>query len=239
MIDVYLIPVLETNYVSLIQTSCGKTAILDPGDANPVISELENLELTPDYILITHHHWDHVNGIPKLKQKYDCPVVAPQAEEEKINGVDIALKEGDIFELGEEKIKIISTPGHTMGGICYYFENSKVVFTGDTLFSMGCGRLFEGTAEDMFSSFEKLKALPDDTRVYCGHEYTRGGAGFCLTLDPDNEDLKKRIEEVKALCANNKPTLPSTIGMEKKTNVFMRAKDAKEFGEIRKKRDDF
>ncbi|MGN7438172.1 MAG: hydroxyacylglutathione hydrolase [Alcanivorax sp.] len=241
MITVEIIPIIETNqnYAYLIQTDCGKVAVLDPGEADPIIDILEQKNITPDYILITHHHWDHVNGIPKIKKKYDCPVVIPKAEESKIKYGDITLNDGDVFELGEEKAHIILTPGHTAGGICYYFPDSNIVFTGDTLFSLGCGRLFEGTAEDMFTSFEKLKKLPDGTLVYCGHEYTRANAGFCLSVAPDNAALKQRIAEVKTLRAENKPTLPTTIGIEKKTNVFMQTKTAQEFGDLRRKKDNF
>ncbi len=239
MINVQLIPVYEDNYAYLLQSPCGKTAIIDPGEADPIIKVLDNKNLTLDYILITHHHWDHVNGIAKLKKKYGCPVIVPQAEFNKIKGADIGLNDKDIFELGSEKAQIIQTSGHTMGAICYYFEDSKALFTGDTLFSLGCGRLFEGTAKDMFNSLEKLKALPNDTLVYCGHEYTRGNAGFCLSVEPNNQDLRKRIEQVKKLRSEGKPTIPSTIGMEKKTNIFLRTKNADEFKIIRRKKDVF
>lgn len=241
MITVEIIPIIESNqnYAYLIQTDCGKVAVLDPGEADPIIEILDERNITPDYILITHHHWDHVNGIPKIVKKYDCPVVIPKAEKRMIKYSDIILKEGDIFELGKERAEIISTPGHTIGGICYYFKNSNIVFTGDTLFSMGCGRLFEGTAEDMFTSFSKLKKLPDQTLVYCGHEYTRANAGFCLTVDQNNEALRDRIAEVKALRADNKPTIPTTIGLEKQTNVFMMAKTPEEFATLRTKKDNF
>ena len=241
MITVEIIPIIESNqnYAYLIKTDCGKVAILDPGEADPIIEILEKENLTPDYILITHHHWDHVNGIPKIVKKYSCPVVIPKAEEHMIKYSDITLNEGDVFELGEERAEIISTPGHTAGGICYYFRDSNIVFTGDILFSMGCGRLFEGTAEDMFTSFRKLKKLPDQTLVYCGHEYTRANAGFCLAVDQNNDVLKERIAEVKALRAENKPTIPTTIGLEKQTNVFMQADTSEEFATLRKKKDNF
>ena len=178
-ISVQIIPILKDNYTYLLEAEDGTTAILDPGEADPVISVLEDRGLKLDYILNTHHHWDHVNGNPKLQKHFGAKLVVPEKEKDQIKGnINITLNEGDIFELGPASANIIETPGHTMGHICYHFAASDVLFTGDTVFSMGCGRLFEGTAEDMFKSFEKIKALPDDTMIYCGHEYTRGGAAL-------------------------------------------------------------
>ncbi len=236
---IQIIPIFDDNYVYLLKTSCGITAVIDPGDAEPVIKELEAQNLTLDYILITHHHWDHVGGIPKLKSIYGSKVIAPAKESHLIKGIDQTLKENDIFMLGRETAQTIETPGHTLGSICYYFQDSKVIFTGDTVFSMGCGRLFEGTATDMFGSFQKIKALPDDTMIYCTHEYTRGNAGFCLSQDRDNEYLKDRIKEVKLLRSQNKPTLPVSLKTEKKTNIFMKTKNADEFAALRLKKDSF
>ena len=153
--------------------------------------------------------------------------------------MNIALKDSETFNIGKEEIRAITTPGHTLGSTCYYFPKAGTVFTGDTLFSLGCGRIFEGTPTQMFDSFEKLKSLPDDTKVYCGHEYTRGNAGFCLSVDPNNKDLRERIVQVKALRSEGKPTLPSTIGLEKKTNVFMRTNSPEEFASLRHKKDVF
>lgn len=239
MIDIQIIPILKDNYTYLLQSSCGKVAVLDPGEAAPVIEVLNAQGLKLDFILNTHHHWDHTDGNAALKRKYGAQIVAPEKEASLIKGVDIAVKEDDIFTLGTEQAQIIETPGHTRGGICFYFKDSAAIFTGDTLFSLGCGRLFEGTAQDMFNGFKKIMALPDETLIYCGHEYTRGNAGFCLSQDRDNENLKKRIEQIKALRAEGKPTIPTTLAMEKKTNIFMRAKSAEEFAALRLKKDNF
>ena len=239
MMDIEIIPILKDNYAYLLKTSDGVTAIVDPGEADPIIDVLEAQGLKLDYILNTHHHWDHVNGNPKLKATYGATLVAPEKDAHQIKDVDETLKEDDVFTLGNETAKIIETPGHTMGHICYYFEDAKALFTGDTVFSMSCGRLFEGTPADMFSSFQKLKALPDDVMMYCGHEYTRANAGFCLAHDKNNEDLKKRIAEVKALREKDMPTLPVALGVEKKTNIFMKAQSADEFAELRTAKDNF
>lgn len=239
MINVQTIPILDDNYAYLITSSDGKTAILDPGIAPPIIDILDQQNIKPDYILLTHHHWDHVNGAPKIKEKYNAQIVAPKYEKHIIKGVDITVKEGNIFALGEDKAHIIHTPGHTAGGICFYFKESHIIFTGDTLFSLGCGRLFEGTAADMFGSFEKLKALPDETLIYCGHEYTRGNAGFCLAMDPNNTDLKTRIDEIKSLRERSLPTIPVSIGTERKTNIFMHAETPEDFKSLREKKDQF
>ncbi|PCI56380.1 MAG: hydroxyacylglutathione hydrolase [Alphaproteobacteria bacterium] len=237
--DIQIIPILKDNYTYLLQSSCGTVAVLDPGEAGPVIEVLNAQGLNLDFILNTHHHWDHTDGNAALKRKYSAKIVAPEKEGALIKNIDIAVKEGDIFTLGTERAQIIETPGHTRGGICFYFKDSAAIFTGDTLFSLGCGRLFEGTAQDMFNGFQKIMALPDETMIYCGHEYTRGNAGFCLAHDRSNEDLKKRIEQIKALRANNQPTIPTSLAMEKKTNIFIRAKSAEEFAALRLKKDNF
>jgi hydroxyacylglutathione hydrolase len=240
MITVDILPILDDNYAYLISAPCGTTAIIDPGHGDQIIAYLDNKNVKPDYIINTHHHWDHVNGNPKVKAKYNIKIAAPIRSENLIKGgVDIPLTDGDIFKLGDEEAVIIETPGHTMDGICLYFKESGIVFTGDTLFSMGCGRLFEGSAEDMFTSFQKIATLPDDTMIYCGHEYTRANAGFCLAVDRHNDALKKRIEEVKSLRSNGLPTLPVSLKTEKETNVFMKAKSAEEFAALRRKKDSF
>lgn len=238
MIDTQIIPILKDNYAYLLQSPCGKVAVLDPGEADPIIEILSAQGLHPDFILNTHYHWDHTDGNTALKRKYGAQIIAPEKEAALIKDVDITVKEGDIFTLGTENAQIIETHGHTRGGICFYFEDSAAIFTGDTLFSLGCGRL-EGTAQDMFEGFQKIMALPDETLIYCGHEYTRGNAGFCLSQDRDNEDLKKRIEQIKTLRADGQPTIPTTLALEKKTNIFMQTKSAEEFAALRLKKDNF
>lgn len=238
-IKVSIIPVLKDNYAYLLQSASGAVAVVDPGEAAPVITFLKRFDLKPDYIFITHHHADHIDGVQELKETYNPKVVGPRAEANKIKLLDEKLDEDSIFTFGNERIRIISTPGHTNGHISYYFPHSGILFSGDTLFSMGCGRLFEGTPHEMFLSLQKLKALPDETLVYCGHEYTISGAKFGHHIEPNNEDIKLQLELAKDLRKKDTPTLPSTIGMEKKTNVFLRAKTAAEFADIRRKKDIF
>jgi len=232
-ITVELIPVFKDNYAYLLTAPNGDIGIIDPGEADPVIDVLEAKGLTLTHILNTHHHWDHVSGNDKLKTKYGAKLYAPAKEANQIGGVDIALKEGEPLPFGGENWQVIETPGHTLGHICLYAPESKLLFTGDTVFSMGCGRLFEGTPEQMWNSFTKLMALPDDTALYCGHEYTLANGVFAQKIEPDNEDIQRRREEVKALRRNKQPSLPSSIGLEKKTNIFLRAGSAKRFAEIR------
>jgi len=236
--EITIIPVLNDNYAYLLEAE-DITAILDPGEAGPVIHTLEEKNLRLDYILNTHHHYDHTDGNMEIKQKYGAQIVGPAKDAHRIAGMDIELSEGDEFSLGGENAQIFETPGHTLGGICFYFPESKAAFTGDTLFSMGCGRLFEGTPAQMWDSLQKIMALPDDTNIYCGHEYTRDGAAFCLTIEPDNEDLKQRMKEVNALRANGKPTIPVTLSIEKKTSAFLRAGSGERFAEIRELRNNF
>ncbi len=238
MLTVTLVPILEDNYAYIIQSQ-DSIAIIDPGESKAIINALEKLNITPSFILNTHHHWDHVNGNKQIKEKYNVEIIGPESERKSIPELDTGLKNGDIFNFGDETVEVIETQGHTLGHICFYFKNSKILFSGDTLFSLGCGRLFEGTAEQSFNSFKKLKALPDDTKIYCGHEYTLENAEFCLSVDPDNQHLIKRIKEIENLRTNNKPTLPVTLEQEKKTNIFLKAKNAEEFKKFRELKDNF
>lgn len=237
-LNVQIIPILQDNYAYLIQSN-DHVGIIDPGEAAPIIQALERQGLSLDFVLNTHHHGDHVAGNRDLIERYGAQLVGPAAEAAKIHGIDIAVSDGDIFTFGNSTAQIIETPGHTLGGICLYFEQDKVLFSGDTLFSLGCGKLFEGTAEDMFHSLEKLKALPDDVLVYCGHEYTQSNAVFCLHVEPDNVALHRRIAEIDVLRASGQPTIPVLLENEKDTNVFLKAKSAEEFTALRKLKDTF
>ena len=239
MINVTIIPVLKDNYTYLLRSDNGQTAIVDPGEAGPVIEELERQGLTLDYVLNTHHHWDHTDGNAELIKHTGAKLVGPASETQRIEAMDILLDESSRFEFGGETVTILETPGHTSGHICFYFPESKLVFTGDTLFLMSCGRLFEGTAEEMWSSLTKVMSLPEDTLIYCGHEYTVSNAEFCLHVEPDNQDLIHRYEYVKDLRADGKPTMPATVEIEKKTNVMVRAGSAERFKEIRDLKDNF
>jgi hydroxyacylglutathione hydrolase len=234
MIKVDLIPILKDNYAYLLQADNGDVAVIDPGEAVPIIQALEQRGLKLDYILNTHHHGDHIAGNTELVKKYGAKIVGPAKETDRIPHMDILLQEKDRFSFGGEEAEIFETPGHTRGHICFYFSKSKLAFTGDTLFLMGCGRLFEGTAAQMWNSLQKIMALPDDTNIYCGHEYTLALAQFCLRAEPDNIDLQKRVQKVKELRKQNLPTIPATLDLEKKTNAFLRAGSAEKFSEIRK-----
>lgn len=238
MLNVILVPTLEDNYTYIIESK-DSVAIIDPGEAAPVITVLDEKSLTPSFIFNTHHHWDHVNGNKKLKDKYDLRVIGSQYDKDRVPELDQGLEHGETFKFGDETVEVIATAGHTLGHICLYFRESKILFTGDTLFSLGCGKFFEGTAEDMFKSFEALKKLPDDTQIYCGHEYTLANSKFCLSITPDSQNLLKHIEKIKTLRTNNKPTIPSTLALEKKANVFLMAKTAAELKKLRDLKDNF
>jgi hydroxyacylglutathione hydrolase len=199
------------------------TASVDAPEAGPVIAALEREGWTLTDILITHHHHDHVGGVAELKQKYGCRVVAPHDNSTKIGHVDLRVGHGDVIKVGSLLARVLETPGHTLDHVSYVFDGEKALFAADTLFSIGCGRVFEGTYPMMWDSLLKLRALPDDFRLYCGHEYTASNIKFALTVEPDNEALKARAAEVTRLRAANKPTIPVTLGEEKKANVFLRA----------------
>lgn len=231
----------------------GLTAAIDAPNASAIIKQLEAKNFHLDVIFVTHHHFDHIEGIRVLKETYGARVIGPALEADKISGLDDAVDEKTLLKFARHPIKVIETPGHTLGSVCYYFPEDKLVFTGDTLFSLGCGRLFEGTAEMMFSSLVKLVTLPDDTRLYCGHEYTKENARFARTIEPDNIKLINRAAAIDRLVAVGEPTLPSSLGLEKATNPFLRcndeavrqklgmenASDVAVFAEIRRRKDQF
>ena len=218
------IPVLKDNYVYLIhEPQSGATGVVDPSVAPPVLdaAKAEGWRLT--HILNTHHHNDHTGGNLELKAETGCVIVGPRADHDRIAGIDIDVGDGDTYEFGQEKAKVFDVPGHTRGHIAFWFGNSRALFCGDTLFIMGCGRTFEGTAAQMWNSLSKLKALPPETRVFCAHEYTQSNAKYALTVEPENRDLVARAAMIDAMRAAGKSTVPGTLAEEFKTNPFLRA----------------
>jgi hydroxyacylglutathione hydrolase len=225
-LKVSLVPCLSDNYAYLLTNpKTGLVAVVDPSEAEPVMEVLEDRKLKLDFILNTHHHHDHVGGNEVLKQAFSCTIVGPKADEARIPGIDIALAGGEEWDMNGETVQVIDTPGHTSGHVAFHLPNSGVLFSGDTLFALGCGRLFEGTPAQMFSSLSTLAVLPADTLVYCGHEYTAANAAFALAQDPDNQALQSRCEDISALRAAGKPTVPSTVALELATNPFLRSSD--------------
>jgi hydroxyacylglutathione hydrolase len=224
-LNVELIPAFQDNYIYLLrEPDSDAVGIVDAGDAAPAIAELDRQGLTLTHIFNTHHHPDHAGGNDALKARFpNSTLVAPKSEVARIPRIDLTVSDGDTVAFGSLSFKVIEVPGHTRGHIALFTEKGEAVFSGDTLFAMGCGRMFEGHADQMWASLNKLKFLPSNTRVYCGHEYTRTNARFALTVDPDNRKLVKRADEVERLRAEGKPTIPSTIGVENETNPFLRA----------------
>lgn len=221
---IHLFPCLQDNYGVLFHDpATGATASIDAPEAAPVERALQETGWKLTDILVTHHHSDHTAGIFELKKRHGCRVVAPRKEAAGIPGVDTRVAEGDTVKVGDLRGRAIETPGHTAGHIVYLFDADKVAFVGDTLFSIGCGRVIEGTPEMMWNSLLKLRALPDDTIFYCGHEYTQANIRFAMTIEPGNAALAARAKEVDRLRAQGKPTIPATIGTEKKENPFLRA----------------
>jgi hydroxyacylglutathione hydrolase len=215
---------LKDNFgVLLHDPSTGATASIDAPQAAPVQAALDQTGWKLSDILVTHHHADHTDGIVELKNRHHCRVTAPRAEAARIPAVDATVGEGDTVKLGALEARVIDTPGHTSGHISYAFEREKLLFAGDTLFSIGCGRVIEGTPEMMWQSLLKLRALADDMKIFCGHEYTEANIRFALTIEPDNKVLLARAEEAKRQIASGQPTIPTTIGDEKRANPFLRA----------------
>ncbi len=234
------VPILKDNYAWLLrETGSGATAIVDPADAAPVIAAIEAAGGRLDLILLTHHHADHVAGTDAVRARFGAPVVGAAADAHRLPRLDRAVREGDAVALGGAEARVIETPGHTRGQINFFFPDGGVLLSGDTLFSLGCGRLIEGTAEEMFASLAKLRALPDATLVCCGHEYTESNGKFALSVDPDNPALQARMTEVAAQRAAGRPSVPSTLAGERAANPFLRAPDAAKFAALRAAKDTF
>ncbi len=226
-LDIVQIPVLSDNYVYLVREPDSKaTGVVDPAVAGPVFEELDRRGWTLTHILNTHHHMDHVGGNLEIKKRTGCTVVGPRADRDRIPGIDIEVGDGDTYAFGNETAQVFDVPGHTRGHIAYWFKDSDALFCGDTLFAMGCGRLFEGTPAQMWTSLQKFRALPASTRVYCAHEYTMANGRFALSVEPDNQALQDRMKDVERLRAADKPTVPSTMGEEVATNPFLRPDSA-------------
>ena len=226
MIEVIQIPVLRDNYTYiLIDKESNQTACVDPSESKIVVQELRKKRLNLNFILNTHHHSDHTGGNIALKEIYKCKVIGSEKDKKRIPGIDIYLNDKDVYFLGKSKFIVYDVPGHTTGHICFFFMKEMFLFCGDTLFSMGCGRIFEGTHQQMWNSLQKIRALPDSTLIYCGHEYTQSNIKFAISLEPKNSQLEEKYQEILFKRKNNKPTVPSKLSEEKKLNPFLRADD--------------
>lgn len=254
ILQIEQISVLSDNYIYILHDEdSGETAVVDPSESLPVRDFLVSKGWELTYILNTHHHHDHTGGNQDLKASYGCKVVGAKRDSVRIPGISLEVEEGDSVSIGKHTLKVLDVPGHTVGHIAFWHEDSHALFCGDALFSLGCGRLFEGTAFEMWTSLLKLRALPGDTRVFCAHEYTNSNADFALSIDPDNADLIKRAAEITKLRESGLPTIPSLLLDECRANPFLRADDAdlqaslnmagadpaKVFAEIRSRKDRF
>jgi len=237
---VEIIKCLKDNYsYVIIDEKYNHACVVDPSEAEPIINFVESKNIKLKFVLNTHHHYDHVGGNNDLKKKYKIKIVGFKNDKQRIPNIDILLENNEIWKSENFEAKIIHIPGHTSGHICFYFIKQKIAFTGDTLFSLGCGRIFEGTYEQMYNSLNKLKKLPPDTKIYCGHEYTLQNSLFCSKYDKNNKNLKKKIIEIKHKVEKNLPTIPSTLKEELTYNIFLRAKNLKDFSKLRDLKDNF
>jgi hydroxyacylglutathione hydrolase len=240
MIEIVRIPALSDNYIWLVHDPVSAdTVVIDPAEAEPVLAEADRRGWRIGQIWNTHWHRDHVGGNAAIKAATGCVITGPKAEAARIDTLDRTVAAGDIVSIGQVRATVMDVPAHTAGHIAYSLPDSHVLFVGDTLFPMGCGRLFEGTAAQMFDNMRQLSALPDDTLVYCAHEYTQANGRFALVAEPDNAALIERMAQVDAMRARGEATVPSTIGEERATNPFMRARDVAELAERRSAKDGF
>lgn len=239
MNKIHIVPTLEDNYTYVIEIG-NKAVLIDCGEAAPVAAFLKEKSLQPTDILITHHHWDHIDGLPGLKATYpDIKIYGPEKDRDRIPQLETGLSDKQDLAIGGLSFHCIETPGHTKNHLCFHLPQLSAVFTGDALFSMGCGRLFEGSYENLFASMQRLKSLPDDTQIYCGHEYTLTNAKFSLSVDPGNQDILNRRQEAETLRQKNLPTLPVSLSDEQKTNLFLKAETVEKIAQLRQLRDKF
>ena len=231
---------MQDNYSYLIiDENKNDACVVDPSEAKPIINFIEKENINLKYILNTHHHFDHIGGNIELKEKYDSIVVGYKYDAERIPEINVLVEDNQIWKEDNFEAKIIHIPGHTTGHIAFYFFNEKIIFTGDTLFSLGCGKIFEGTYKEMFESLSKIKNLPEDTKIYCGHEYTLQNSKFCIEHDLQNQDLQNKITKINEKLKNNVPTIPSILKDEKECNIFLRAKNVESFSKLRDLKDNF
>jgi hydroxyacylglutathione hydrolase len=237
---VKIVKCLKDNYSYIIIDDKNRNAcVVDPGEAKPIINFIENNKINLKYILNTHHHYDHIDGNFELKKKYNCKIIGFEGDKNRIPEIDILVKDNQIWKMDNFEAKIYHVPGHTAGHIAYHFFKEKKIFTGDTLFSLGCGRIFEGTHQQMFNSLNRIKKLEKNTKIYCGHEYTLQNSIFCLANDTENLKLKEKIIKIKKNLENGLPTIPSVLEDELECNVFLKAKDVKSFSKLRDLKDNF
>lgn len=238
-ITVAALPCLSDNYTWLLRAPDGRLAICDPGEAGPVIAAVDAAGGKLDLILLTHHHGDHVAGVPDLVARYGAKVMGAKADAHRLPPLDVVVEPGQTVDVLGVPAEVLASDGHTRGHIAYHFPECAILLCGDTLFSLGCGRLLEGTAAEMFDSLQALAALPSETLVCCGHEYSESNARFALTVEPDNAALRARADEIAAQRAEGRATVPTTIGQEMDTNPFLRAKDVATLARIRTAKDNF
>jgi hydroxyacylglutathione hydrolase len=235
-----IIPCLKDNYSYLVIDEKENTAcVIDPSESDPIIKYLEKNKINLKFILNTHHHFDHVGGNKNLKEKYRAKVIGFKEDKKRIPEIDILVDDQEIWKCDNFEAKIVHVPGHTRGHVYFYFYNQKSVFTGDTLFSLGCGRIFEGTYSQMFNSLKKIKELPLETKIFCGHEYTLNNSKFCISHDKDNKKLKSKIIEIEKKLRDHLPTIPSTIKEELECNIFLKSENVEAFSKLRDLKDNF
>ena len=239
-LQVVRVPLLSDNYGwILFDPATREAGVVDPGEAAPILAELERRGWQLGQVWLTHWHPDHVGGVEAIKAQTGALVTGPRAEAGKISGLDTLVDEGDVIRLASHTAGVLRVPGHTQGHVAFHFADDDLLFTGDTLFAMGCGRLFEGTPADMFANMQRYAALPGETQVFCGHEYTLSNARFAVTVEPGNDALTTRLAEVQAMRDRGEPTVPTTIRLERATNPFLRAATVEQFAELRAGKDGF